>query len=149
VHAASGEACSVVDGVGIVLGVCNLQGDLKAGNVLLQHSIHGSYGQIAKISDFGLSTMLLSGATHRSTASLGTITHCAPEVLRSGRLSKATDVYAYGILSECHAVLWLRLIDRLVPTLASMQGITNHAHGVVKVFSGGGGVQHADGAAGS
>lgn len=86
--------------------MCNPQGDLKAGNVLLQHSIHGSYGQIAKISDFGLSTMLLSGATHRSTASLGTLTHMSPELLRNGRMSPSADVYSFGILSECHAVLW-------------------------------------------
>lgn len=76
------------------------QGDLKAGNVLLQHSIHGSYGLIAKISDFGLSAALLNGATHRSTASLGTITHMAPELLRNGRMSPSADVYAFGILSE-------------------------------------------------
>jgi serine/threonine protein kinase len=49
------------------------QGDLKAGNVLLQNTIHGSYGQVAKISDFGLSAVLVNGATHRSTTSVGTI----------------------------------------------------------------------------
>jgi mitogen-activated protein kinase kinase kinase 11 len=76
------------------------QGDLKAGNVLLQHSIHGSYGQVAKISDFGLSAVLLNGTTHRSTASLGTITHMAPELLRNGRMSPSADVYSFGILSE-------------------------------------------------
>lgn len=59
------------------------QGDLKAGNVLLQHSVHGSYGQVAKISDFGLSAVLLNGSTHRSTASLGTITH----MVRGGTVS--------------------------------------------------------------
>lgn len=54
--------------------------------------------QIAKVSDFGVSARLLDGATHRSTTSLGTITHMSPEVLRSGRLSKAADVYAFGIM---------------------------------------------------
>jgi hypothetical protein len=54
--------------------------------------------QVAKVSDFGVSAQLLDGATHCSTTSLGTITHMAPEVLRSGRLSKAADVYAYGIM---------------------------------------------------
>jgi hypothetical protein len=53
---------------------------------------------VAKVSDFGVSARLLDGATHRSTASLGTITHVAPEVLSSGRLSKAADVYAFGIM---------------------------------------------------
>lgn len=35
--------------------------------------------QVAKVSDFGVSAKLMDGATHRSTASLGTITHMAPE----------------------------------------------------------------------
>jgi serine/threonine protein kinase len=48
--------------------------------------------QVAKISDFGLAAVLLDGATHRSTASMGTITHMAPEVLRSGHISPAADV---------------------------------------------------------
>lgn len=33
--------------------------------------------QVAKVSDFGVSARLLDGATHRSTTSLGTITHMA------------------------------------------------------------------------
>lgn len=38
--------------------------------MLLQKSVTaGSYGQVAKISDFGLASVLLDGATHRSTAS--------------------------------------------------------------------------------
>lgn len=52
--------------------------------MLLQHSIHGSYGQVAKISDFGLSAVLLNGSTHRSTASLGTITHMVRDYELSG-----------------------------------------------------------------
>eukprot|EP00879_Flechtneria_rotunda_P006938 GHRR01007285.1.p1 GENE.GHRR01007285.1~~GHRR01007285.1.p1 ORF type:complete len:862 (+),score=270.91 GHRR01007285.1:709-3294(+) len=75
-----------------------LHGDLKAANVLLQNSIHGSYGQIAKLSDFGLAAVLLEGATHRSTQRTGTITHTAPEVLGSGHLSPAADVYSFGIM---------------------------------------------------
>lgn len=66
---------------------------LQAGNVLLHNVTQSAYGQIAKISDFGLAAVLLDGATHRSTASLGTITHCAPEMLRSGHMSRAADVY--------------------------------------------------------
>lgn len=77
--------------------------------MLLQHSIHGSYGQVAKISDFGLSAVLLNGTTHRSTASLGTITHMAPELLRNGRMSPSADVYSFGILSESPPSLWLTL----------------------------------------
>lgn len=88
-------------------------GDLKAGNVLLFNSIHGAYGQISKISDFGLAATLMDGATHRSTASMGTITHMAPEVLRSGHMSAAADVYSFGIMSKCsfssHQVSWAAL----------------------------------------
>lgn len=76
-----------------------MHGDLKAGNVLLQN-LHGGCDQIAKISDFGLATVLMDGATHRSTASMGTITHMAPEVLKSGRMSLAADVYSFAIMSE-------------------------------------------------
>ncbi|KAF6251427.1 kinase-like domain-containing protein [Scenedesmus sp. NREL 46B-D3] len=74
-----------------------MHGDLKAGNVLL-HNVHGTFDQVAKISDFGLAAVLLDGATHRSTASMGTITHMAPEVLRSGHLSPAADVYSFAIM---------------------------------------------------
>jgi serine/threonine protein kinase len=40
------------------------------------------------------------GKTHCSTTSLGTITHVAPEVLLSGKQTKAGDVYSFGMLSE-------------------------------------------------
>ncbi|GBF97019.1 hypothetical protein Rsub_09492 [Raphidocelis subcapitata] len=75
-----------------------LHGDLKAANVLLTASPAAPFGATAKLSDFGLSRVLASDATHRSTRSVGTITHCSPELLRSGRASTAADVYAFGIL---------------------------------------------------
>lgn len=56
--------------------------------------------QQAKISDFGLSSQLLAGATHRSTRTTGTITHTAPEVLQTAKITPAADVYAFGIMSE-------------------------------------------------
>ena len=56
--------------------------------------------QIAKISDFGLSSRLLGDATHRSTQTTGTISHTAPEVLHTGRVTSAADVYSFGIMSE-------------------------------------------------
>lgn len=83
-----------------------MHGDLKACNVLLQN-LHGEGDQVAKISDFGLATVLLNGATHRSTASMGTITHMAPEVLRSGHVSCAADVYSFAILCKCWGVGYL------------------------------------------
>lgn len=55
----------------------------------------------AKVCDFGFSKCLRAGQSHCSTASAGTITHQAPEVLRSGHLSPAADVYAFGIIRKC------------------------------------------------
>ncbi|KAI8469231.1 MAG: kinase-like domain-containing protein [Monoraphidium minutum] len=75
-----------------------LHGDLKAANVLLSRDASAPHGAAARVSDFGLSRVMSAGATHRSTRTLGTITHCGPEVLRLGKMSPAADVYAFGVL---------------------------------------------------
>jgi hypothetical protein len=49
-----------------------------------------------QVGDFGLSLKMDHMETHVSHAFQGTLTHCAPEVLLDGRLSKAADVYAFG-----------------------------------------------------
>jgi hypothetical protein len=59
----------------------------------------------AKVCDFGFSQCLRAGQSHCSTAAAGTITHQAPEVLRSGHLSPAADIYAFGIIREWPVVL--------------------------------------------
>eukprot|EP00775_Hariotina_reticulata_P006812 gene6812-7028_t len=56
------------------------------------------YNQIAKVTDFGMSRSLNVGQSHKSTRTLGTVSHMAPEQLRLGRLSPACDVYAFGIM---------------------------------------------------
>ncbi|KAI8467040.1 MAG: kinase-like domain-containing protein [Monoraphidium minutum] len=79
-----------------------LHGDLKAANVLLAASTAAPFGMVAKVADFGLSRMLKVGQTHRSTRTVGTVTHMPPELLRLGKLSPAGDVYAFGIIMwEC------------------------------------------------
>jgi serine/threonine protein kinase len=55
---------------------------------------------VAKVSDFGLSSALQNGLTHRTMTHTGTISHSAPELLSSGRMSPAADVYAFGIMSD-------------------------------------------------
>ncbi|MEW5313559.1 MAG: hypothetical protein WDW38_005117 [Sanguina aurantia] len=77
-----------------------LHGDLKASNILLKSSLGDNRGFIAKVSDFGLSTKIDASATHISmkAGGQGTLTHLAPEALLEGTLSRASDVYAYGIL---------------------------------------------------
>ena len=48
------------------------------------------------MADFGLSRVLSQEAI--STGTFGTVTHMPPELLTTGRLSKAVDVYAFGVL---------------------------------------------------
>eukprot|EP00200_Dunaliella_tertiolecta_P012532 CAMPEP_0202391034 /NCGR_PEP_ID=MMETSP1127-20130417/91622_1 /ASSEMBLY_ACC=CAM_ASM_000462 /TAXON_ID=3047 /ORGANISM="Dunaliella tertiolecta, Strain CCMP1320" /LENGTH=541 /DNA_ID=CAMNT_0048993441 /DNA_START=1120 /DNA_END=2745 /DNA_ORIENTATION=+ len=81
---------------------CNnvLHLDLKTRNVLLASSGTEGKGVICKVSDFGLSVRMDHLETHVSSLFQGTMTHMAPEVLLKGTCSKASDVYAFGI------VLW-------------------------------------------
>ncbi len=97
--------------------------DLKASNIMIRSSGTAGRGIVAKVADFGLSVSLDSMQTHMSSMfqgasglrnltylcqpqirpldvhlnQLGTITHMAPEILLHGRVSKAADVYAFGI----------------------------------------------------
>lgn len=81
-----------------------LHGDLKASNVLLSvtepggaEASNGEVEIVPKVSDFGLSQVMLEGATHHSTHTMGTITHQAPGVLGSRRVG-AVWVLALPVL---------------------------------------------------
>lgn len=67
-----------------------LHGDLSLNNILLDANMR------AKVSDLGLSR-IYSGKTV-VTRTHGTVTHMSPEVLLSGTLSLASDVYSFGII---------------------------------------------------
>ena len=97
-----------------------LHGDLTGGNVLLCSTGAADGGPVsararsgdpaspsstsapapraftAKVADFGLARVLAADAV--STGTYGTVTHMPPELLTAGRLSKAADVYAFGVL---------------------------------------------------
>eukprot|EP00882_Tetradesmus_deserticola_P028491 GHRQ01031745.1.p1 GENE.GHRQ01031745.1~~GHRQ01031745.1.p1 ORF type:complete len:297 (+),score=127.30 GHRQ01031745.1:3-893(+) len=88
----------VADGMLYLHGLDVVHGDLKSGNVLLSVSPTSPYGRVAKVTDFGLSRALGSGQTHRSTHTLGTVSHMAPELLRFGKMSPAVDVFSFGIM---------------------------------------------------
>ncbi|KAG2499639.1 hypothetical protein HYH03_002578 [Edaphochlamys debaryana] len=58
-------------------------------------------GICAKVSDFGLSTLLSTANTDThisATTAAGSLSHMSPELLLCGHVSKAVDVYAFGIL---------------------------------------------------
>ena len=74
-----------------------LHGDLSSNNVLLASSDTDGRGFDAKVTDFGLSRV-----TQREvmTKTVGTVSHMPPELLVDGVMTKAGDVYSYGV------VLW-------------------------------------------
>jgi len=49
-----------------------------------------------QIADFGLSRALI--AAKHETLPHGTVTHMAPEMLEEGQMSKASDIYSFGVL---------------------------------------------------
>ncbi|WIA08278.1 hypothetical protein OEZ85_007721 [Tetradesmus obliquus] len=77
---------------------CNvLHSDLKARNVMLSTGNADGRGIVGKVGDFGLSLKMDHMETHVSNVYQGTLTHMAPEIMLDGRVSKAADVYAFGI----------------------------------------------------
>ncbi|KAI8468844.1 MAG: hypothetical protein J3K34DRAFT_515195 [Monoraphidium minutum] len=73
-----------------------LHSDLKARNVLLKADGKSGRGCIAKVADFGLAVQIDPSITHVSEYQ-GTPSHMPPEALLHGRVSKAGDVYSFGV----------------------------------------------------
>eukprot|EP00798_Chlamydomonas_sp_ICE-L_P002176 gene2176-12166_t len=78
-----------------------VHGDLSGWNCMLSSSGSTSHvggrNFVAKIADFGLSRTL-DIQSKIQTRNYGTMTHMPPETLISGVISKATDVYSFGVL---------------------------------------------------
>ncbi|OWM77909.1 hypothetical protein CDL15_Pgr018478 [Punica granatum] len=64
--------------------------DIKASNVLLDAELNGRLG------DFGLARLYDHGTDPQTTHVVGTLGYLAPEHTRTGRATKATDVFAFG-----------------------------------------------------
>ncbi|KAF8772298.1 hypothetical protein HU200_005890 [Digitaria exilis] len=67
-----------------------LHRDIKAGNVLLDIHMNGRLG------DFGLARLYDHGTDAQTTHVVGTMGYLAPELLRTGKSSPLTDVFAFG-----------------------------------------------------
>ncbi|KAK1274481.1 putative L-type lectin-domain containing receptor kinase S.5 [Acorus gramineus] len=70
-----------------------LHRDVKASNVMLDDH------RRARLGDFGLRRILLSGDTHTSTRTAGTPGFIAPECYINGQASRESDVFAFGVFS--------------------------------------------------
>ncbi|KAG8374446.1 hypothetical protein BUALT_Bualt11G0132700 [Buddleja alternifolia] len=66
--------------------------DVKSSNILIDRDMN------AKLGDFGLARLCDHGNIAHTTNVVGTIGYIAPELVRTGKASTGTDVFAYGIL---------------------------------------------------
>jgi serine/threonine protein kinase len=71
-----------------------MHGDLSSNNVLLTNC-DNARGFIAKVTDFGLSRASKDEVT---TKTVGTVSHMPPELLLEGLMTKAGDVYSFGVI---------------------------------------------------
>eukprot|EP00803_Ostreobium_quekettii_P003230 evm.model.scf_1010.7 EVM.evm.TU.scf_1010.7 scf_1010:41586-46371(+) len=76
---------------------CVIHGDLKPENVLLHRTHSDSSGFICKVVDFGLRPKIPPHMLLESM-SLMTMAHLPPELLSTGSISVATDVYSFGMI---------------------------------------------------
>jgi len=65
--------------------------DVKPSNVLLDA------GMNARLGDFGLARLYDHGTVPQSTRVVGTIGYLAPELMRMGKVTPSTDVFAFGV----------------------------------------------------
>jgi serine/threonine protein kinase len=64
--------------------------DIKASNVLLDREMNGCLG------DFGLARLYDHGTDAQTTHVVGTMGYLAPELIRTGKATPLTDVFAFG-----------------------------------------------------
>ncbi|TVU34838.1 hypothetical protein EJB05_16691, partial [Eragrostis curvula] len=84
--------------------------DLKASNILLDEDFN------AKLSDFGLAKLgPIGDQSHVSTRVMGTYGYCAPEYAMTGKLTKMSDIYSFGVVL-LELITGRRAIDTAMPS---------------------------------
>ncbi|KAL8541738.1 hypothetical protein ACS0TY_002845 [Phlomoides rotata] len=72
---------------------CVLHRDIKSSNVMLDSNFN------AKLGDFGLARLVDHEDGSKTTVMAGTLGYMAPECMSTGKASKESDVYSFGIVA--------------------------------------------------
>jgi serine/threonine protein kinase len=98
--------------------------DIKPSNVLLDKEMNGRLG------DFGLAKLYEHGANPQTTRVVGTTGYLAPELVRSGKATPLTDVFAFGtfILEVACGQRPIRQDEQGIQTPLLVDWVLNHWH---------------------
>ncbi|XP_049345828.1 L-type lectin-domain containing receptor kinase IX.1-like [Solanum verrucosum] len=72
---------------------CVIHRDIKSSNIMLDSSFN------VKLGDFGLARLMDHELGPQTTGLAGTLGYLAPEYIKTGRASKESDVYSFGIVA--------------------------------------------------
>jgi serine/threonine protein kinase len=86
------EALSYMHSMHLSFGNLVCHGDVKPANILLDDNL------TAKLTDFGVSRLLVGGITRYTTTVKGSIEYMDPIYLQEGCLTPRSDVYSFGLV---------------------------------------------------